>query len=735
MIDSPHRLRASVGTLLALLLGGAAPAAAQTEELRGRVLQEDGRPIPWATVAAAGSQVVADADARFRLAGLQRGTLMLVVSAPGFGVTERRVDVPAADDLVVVLRPDPVALDALTVTGTMKRVSVAASPVKVEVIPAAVLARSATNNLTEALRHVNGVATQLDCGVCYTNGIRIHGMAGPYTAVLIDGMPIMGALASVYGLNGINPSLIEQVEIVKGPSSTLYGSEAMAGVVNVVTKDPRFAPRWSVDASASDDAEANLDFAFTTEPGELSALFSGNVAYDGRYVDDNDDGFSDFPLERRAVLFAKADLHRDGRPRGALTARAFFEERFGGVEGFTPTHRGSDSVYGESIRTGRMELLGTWHPGPLPSLRVEGSFTLHTQDSYYGATPFQADQRTALLNALWSASPGRHDLLAGLTLRHLHYDDDTPATARAERRVVPGLLVQDEVRWDRLSLLAGLRVDRHAEHGTILSPRVAAKWEPWEHTAVRLNAGTGFRVVSVFTEDHAALTGARDVVLEDALAPERSRSVTLNLNQVVEMGPHPMMIDLDLFHTRFSNKIVPDYDRDPDLIVYGNLDGHAISRGVSLALNQNVGFDRFLYSFGVTWQDVFQVAPDGARARELFAPELRGVASATLALRSLPLTLDYSATVTGPMRLPSYPAPFERPERSPTFALHDVRLAWRLPQESELYLAIANVLDHVQPSPLVDPERPFGDAFDTSYVYGPLRGRSLRLGLRYGVAR
>lgn len=736
-------LAAARTPFLALLLGAlvsTAPGQAQGQSatLVGRVAQPDDRPVAYARVGVDGSLrgVVADEEGRFRLTGLPPGEHILRVSAQGYAVARRTVAIPhSGEPVTIVLTPDPVALEALTVTGTRKETAVGESPVKVQIVPTSVLQRNATNNLTEAVQYVNGLYTQVDCGVCYTNNIRINGMAGPYTAILIDGMPLMSSLASVYGLNGINPAIIEQLEIVKGPSSTLYGSEAMAGVVNVITKDPRFTPRWTLDVSATSDAEANVDFAVASEPGDLTGLVSGNVSYNDRFVDENEDGFSDFPLVRRGVLFAKGELSEEGQRRGGLTARYLFEDRFGGVEAWERAHRGSDSLYGESVVTHRVELIGSWLPGWSDRLRVEGSYTFHHQDSYYGDVHYLANQHVAFANLLWGERRGPHDLLVGATARYQVYDDDTPATAESDRRLIPGLLVQDEVEWSSgLSTLGGLRADHHAEHGIILSPRFAAKWQPWERTTLRLNAGTGFRVVNLFTEDHAALTGSREVVIASELEPERSRSVTLNLNQVVEFGPSPMMIDLDVFHTRFSNKIVPDYDRDPNLIVYDNLAGHAVSRGISLALNQNVDFERFLYTVGVTLQDVYAVE-DGVERDEFFAPRVRAVASATYDVRSLPLSVDYTASLTGPMRMPSFDEPFARPERSPTYSVHNLQANWRLGEGSQLYLSMKNLFDYAQPTPLIDPERPFGDAFDTTYVYGPLRGRYLMLGLRQGIGR
>lgn len=713
--------------------------SAEAGRVLGRVVQQDGRPVPYAGVVLAGTQrgAVADAEGRFRMTGLGDGLHELLVSAPGFASESVTVAVGEARVVQIVLEPDPVALEALTVTGTLNSTTVSASPVKVSVVPRAVLQRSATNNLVDAIGFVNGIYPQVDCGVCYTNNLRINGMEGPYTAVLIDGMPIMSSLASVYGLNGINPALIEQVEIVKGPSSTLYGSEAMAGVINVITKDPRFAPRFAVDASGTTDAEGNIDFAVSTEPGDLSGFLSGNVAYNERFVDGNGDGFSDFPLARRGVVFGKLDWSPDGRRRGTLTAKYLYEDRFGGVEGWTSADRGSGRVYGESIYTNRVELLGRYRPTWSDDVRFEGSYAWHDQDSWYGNASYDATQHIAFANALWGTALGAHDLLVGATARLQSYDDNTPATAAIERRFIPGVMVQDELRLmgSHLTLLGGLRADHHESHGVIVSPRFAVKWDVLEHTALRLNAGTGFRVVNLFTEDHAALTGAREVVIASELEPERSRSVTFNLNQIVEFGPNPMMIDVDLFHTRFSNKIVPDYDVDPNQIVYGNLRGHAVSRGVSVSLNQNIDFDRFLYSVGLTLQDVYTADGDGVREPEFFAPDVRAVLSGTWNLRPLPLRFDYTGSVTGPMRLPTYDDPFARDDRSPWYSVHNVQGTWTFASASELYLSVRNVFDYRQPSPLIDPLDPFGDAFDTAYVYGPMRGRSVMVGLRYGVGR
>ncbi len=327
-----------------------------------------------------------------------------------------------------------------------------------------------------------------------------------------------------------------------------------------------------------------------------------------------------------------------------------------------------------------------------------------------------------------------HDILAGLTLRYQVYDDGTPATPTAERRFIPGIFFQDEfAAGPDLRLLGGLRLDHHEAHGVIPAPRLSVKWQPLLDTALRLNLGSGFRVVSVFTEDHAALTGARQVVIEEALEPERSWSSALNVNHVFPFGGNNMVVDVDAFYTRFGIRIVPDYDTHPDRIIYRNLRGRSVSRGVALSFNQNFLDFPLLYSVGITVQDVY-TETDGERRQELFAPDYKATLGLSYTFTDA-LTLDYTGTFVGPMRLPEYPAPYTRPTRSPAYATHNLQATWRPRAGVELLAAARNLFDFRQGSPLVAPHDPFGPDFDTAYVWGPIHGRELLLGARVGLSR
>lgn len=239
-------------------------------------------------------------------------------------------------------------------------------------------------------------------------------------------------------------------------------------------------------------------------------------------------------------------------------------------------------------------------------ISIEGSYTHHFQDSYYGTQYYKASQSTGFANLIWTHDLKDHTLLTGLTGKWQKYEDNSPAKTGFQNLI--GMFLQDE--WqatEAFTLLTGLRMDYHEAHGTIFSPRVNLKyaWSDW--TTARLNLGSGFRQVHLFTEDHAALTGTREVLIREDLNPERSLNATLNLSHIYQAKNYGTgNLSLDIFYNYFTNRITPDYEISPDLVVYRNLDGYGITRGASLSASHDF---KFPLSFKVagTFQQAFQV--------------------------------------------------------------------------------------------------------------------------------
>ncbi len=650
------------------------------------------------------------------------------------------------------LEPTGAELEEVVITGTMREVSRSESPVAIEVVSPKLFRKNPSPVLFDAVGMVNGVRSQLNCSVCNTGDIHINGMEGPYTMVLIDGMPIVSALSTVYGLSGIPISMIERVEVMKGPGSSLHGSEAMGGIINVITRDPAFAPRASADVMVTNWQEMSLDLGARFGKGRVSDLVGVNLFRYGDPRDENGDGFTDVTLQDRISIFNKVALSRPDKRMASLAGRYVVEERWGGQVQWAPEFAGSDSVYGEVIGTRRWELIGQYQLPMASRVMLQVSANGHAQRSWYGTTRYDADQRVLFGQLSWGERlGGRHEVLAGLAYRYTSYNDDTPATSvfdsdgefiqdRPEKRPLPGLFLQDEWSINELhKLLVGIRSDLDKDHGLVHSPRLAYKWAPNDRWVVRGNFGTGFRVVNLFAEDHAALTGARTVVIAESLRPERSINGAINVVKRWPGEERSFGLDGTLFHTYFTDRILPDYTTDPELIIYANLDGHAVSRGASVTVNARSAMPLRL-SAGVTYMEVFTVQ-DGRRSDIYFAPRWSGTFTASYDW-SVRWSTDLTGQVYGPMRLPVFPNDF-RPDHGLTHALLNVQVKYRAGRGIEVYGGLKNLLDFVPKDPIMRPFDPFdrrvndpidnpnGYSFDPSYIYAPLQGIRGFLGLRW----
>ena len=510
----------------------------QNAEITGAVT-DNGIPIPFANIYLEGTTLgtATDEEGNYVLKGIPAGDYKLNATVLGYLPFSTKIKLIEYEkkSFPIRLSASTEQLEETVVTGTLKPVNRLESPVPVEVYSTTFLKQNPTASIFEALQNVNGVRPQINCNVCNTGDIHINGLEGPYTLVLIDGLPIVSGLGTVYGLSGIPNSFIEQIEIVKGPASSLYGSEAVGGLINIITKNTLEAPDFFVDAFATGWGEYNLDIGTKLHIGKKTDMLLGiNYFNYDTPIDNNGDNFTDVTMQNRVSVFQKWNFERNNSRIFSMAGRFFYEDRWGGELQWTPAYRGGDEIYGESIYTRRWEILGKYQLPIKEKMLLSFSYNDHSQNSVYGNISYLADQRIGFTQLTWDKSLGAHDLLFGSALRYNYYDDNTTATTdiqgnRATETLIPSLFAQNEIRLaKRHALLLGLRYDYDRRHGSIYTPRTAYRWKVSDNDILRLNAGTGFRVVNLFTEEHAALTGARAVIITEELKPESSFNLNLN---------------------------------------------------------------------------------------------------------------------------------------------------------------------------------------------------------------
>jgi outer membrane receptor for ferrienterochelin and colicins len=691
---------------------------------------------------------------------LQVPSAVDTVQVPGGDIS--RTSTPV-DTLPQFINPD---MDEIVISGTLKPMRRLESPVAVEVYSSQFLKKNPVPSIFEALQMVNGVRPQLNCNVCNTGDIHINGLDGPYTMVTIDGMPIVSGLSTVYGLFGIPNQMIERVEIVKGPASGLYGSEAVGGLINIITKSPLKAPIVSADVMATSWQEYQADLSASFKAGKKAHTMLGIHLYQYDHpVDHNNDGFTDMTLQKRLSLFNKWTLARKYDRVADIGLRFYKENRWGGEMNWDKSFRGGDSLYGESIYTNRTEFIGRYQLPMAEKLLFSWSYTHHKQDSYYGITPFMALQKIGFGQLTWDKLRGAHNMLAGIALRYNFMDDNTSATTEPQTgnnkpdiNWLPGVFLQDEIKVSgKHDLLLGLRYDHHQEHGHIFTPRVAWKWKAFKNGILRLNAGTGFRVVNIFTEDHAALTGARTIEIREEIRPEKSYNINLNYHHRIVSGHSFLTIDGSAWYTRFSNQIIPDYDTDPNKVIYQNLNGHSLSRGISLNLDYNFN-NRFKAMAGATVQDVFIVNDKQERLRPVLVEKWSSVWNMSYHFPKAGLTIDYTGNVYGPMRLPLASHLDPRPAYSPVWSIQNLQFSKKI-KHIEIYGGIKNLLNwtpdrnvpfliarsddpfdkqvqyDASGTIIATPDNPYALSFDPTYMYAPNQGRRLFFGLRYTLMK
>ena len=252
---------------------------AQLISLSGSVTDNEGNPLSYATIALKSTTygTSSSEDGSYELRNIEPGQYTLEVSFVGFSSHTQEIKLPEDSQTPkhISLETSEVLMDDLVISGTMKQVQRSQSPVPVEVYTTSFFKKNPTSNMFEALQNLNGVRPQINCSVCNTGDIQINGLDGPYTMILIDGVPIVSSLATVYGLSGIPSSLIDRMEVVKGPASSLYGSEAIGGLINIITKTPETADQLSVDVMTTSWLESNIDLGTKVQLGDLGSVLLG----------------------------------------------------------------------------------------------------------------------------------------------------------------------------------------------------------------------------------------------------------------------------------------------------------------------------------------------------------------------------------------------------------------------------------------------------------------------------
>ncbi|MDG1402777.1 TonB-dependent receptor [Polaribacter sp.] len=735
-----------------ILFLGITSSYGQTNTISGKIKSGSGV-LPYANIYLKKTKIgtTSNENGFYELRNIPKGNYTLIVSSIGYQTKTIKISFNSNQKLTKNFSlSENNSLDEIVISGTLRPVTKSNSPVPVEVYSTSFFKKNPTPSIFESMQNVNGVRPQLNCNVCNTGDIHINGLEGPYTFVLIDGMPIVSGLSTVYGLTGIPQALIERVEVVKGSASTLYGSEAVGGIINIITKRPSNSPKLTTDTFTSSWGEINTDVGLRYKLSEkIESLLGVNYFNYQNRIDNNEDGFTDLTLQHRISFFNKINIERKNNKVFTIAGRYVYEDRWGGEMDWEKKYRGTNIKYGESIYTNRWETFGTYQLPTTENINFQFSANGHYQDSFYGTDKYEAAQLIGFGQFVYNKRiKENHNFLLGIAYRYTFYDDNTFATIdengiknKPSKTHLPGIFLQDEISLNKQNkLLLGARWDYNSIHGNIFSPRINYKWNSKDNSDIfRISVGNGFRVANVFTEDHAALTGAREVEFRGQLKPETSWNTNINYVKKINTENIFITFDTSIFYTYFNNRILPDYESDPNKIIYANLNGYSISKGISFT-SDILFTNGFTMNIGATFMDV-SVTENNIKTRQLLTETFSGVWSISYKFDTN-FTLDYTGNLYGPMRLPLLGVNDNRAEFSPWFSIQNIQLTKKFSNSWEVYGGIKNLLNFTPPANSINnANNPFDIgidtvknpelAFDPSYVYASNQGIRAFAGIRF----
>lgn len=742
------------------------PALAQQGSLHG-VVHDGQSPVPFANILLQGtdSGAFSGEDGRFQLAGIPPGAYQAVVSAIGYRPLKVAFTVSEGGDPLnlgrLELKEDVMGLEAVVVTGTRTNRYRKDLPVAVNVMTAEAFDAAQAVCLADGLSYQPGLRTETDCQTCNYTQVRMNGLGGSYSQILINSRPIFSALNGLYGLEQIPASMISRVEVVRGGGSVLYGSSAIAGTINIITRDPR-KDTYSLSANHALIGESAHDNLLNFNISQLSEDRDAGLSFfasrrQRQEFDANNDGFSELPRLLNHSFGLKSFLRPRDELRLELSLNSITEERNGGDLLDNPPHQRTQSEQRSThIFSGDIGL--DWTINGHSSLMAYGG-AQHTRRTHYtglfgqdgyGNTRNHTLQAGLQYNHTLSVFPaGSNTFTLGAEFQLDDVMDEIPAYNFLVDQITQqwGFFLQSDWKvGEKLTLLAGGRINVHnLMDRAVFTPRFSAMYAFLPDLKLRASYARGFRAPQAFDTDlHIAFAGGgvATIQISPGLKPEYSDSYSASLD-FDRPGEHAIYgFTLSGFHTRLYDAFVLEEqatDADGNLQLSRRNGGHSTVAGLTLEGRANLDnwveasagftFQRSTFDDPVAWSaDI-----PGSR-RYLRTPDQYGFYSLSF-LNGKDINIFLTGIYTGPMLAPHFGgAPGvdgDRLEVTPHFWETNLKLSYtfrlpRLQQSLQLSAGVQNIFNAYQSDFDTGPNR------DSNYIYGPARPRTYFMGLKWG---
>lgn len=750
---------------------------AQDIVIVGHVVSE-GEHIPFASVFLEGTQkgTTTDVTGHYMMVELPAGEYNLVARAIGFKQKKEKVMLTPGITLEVKfdLEREVLSVDEVVITGTKTFKRRTESAVVVNVMDSKAIRSVAANTVSDILNFQPGLRMEVDCQTCNYTQLRMNGLGGAYSQILINSRPVLSPLTGLYGLEQLPSQMVERIEVVRGGASALYGSSAIGGTVNIITKIPdRSAYEISTSGSSINGSAAdyNMNGTLTVLSQKRNSGMSLYTSHRTREsYDHNDDGFSELPKlgnnsfgfnsffklkENHKLELSFSSLHEYRRGGDAIDKPAYLamqsEERtheilMGGLDYEILSRESQNSwiFYMAGQLTKRDHFTGI-------SPDNENDLIAYRSDPPYGDsrnTTFQVGNQYNHRIANFLKGINVLTIGAEMNFDNVHDQIETYEYLINQETRNLGVFVQSDWAINRSwTLLAGIRGDYHNFiDRMMLNPRISLLLRPDTKSQIRLGWSTGFRAPQAFDADmHLAFAGGgiQQVRLSPDLKEEKSQSLSGSWNFDHATENFIWGFTLEGFSTRLKNAFILEevLMDEQGLTVLEKRNGNVSNvHGGTFEIRWNyrqraqvesgLTLQKSTYSEPVKWSEQLEGVKDYLRT-----PESYGYFTFRF-MPSNPFEASLTGIYTGKMKIPHYGLPGDAgtPENdllfiSPSSWDLGTKISYRInipriDSGVELFGGVSNILDDYQN----DFDK--GKNRDSNYVYGPSKPRTVYFGLR-----
>lgn len=618
------------------------------------------------------------------------------------------------------------------------------NPILTENITGAELCKAACCNLAESFETNASVDAYYSNAVTGAKQIRLLGLDGTYVQLLTENIPSLRGLATPYGLGYIPGAWMEAIQISKGTASVKNGYESIAGQINVEYLKPQTADKFFINALVNNAGKREMNAVGSAIlNNNLSTLFLAHVENNAQVDDYQGDGFLDHPFLRQYNLLNRWYYGTD-HFHLHVGFKALIENRTTGQIDFQRgQERDIDQPYGIGIDTDRYEgflKMGyTLNNDRNANFGTIFSLSNHRQDAFFGIRDYSGEQLNYYMNLMFQTDifNASNTLTTGYSLNYDDYVEYLNQNEYLRSELVQGVFTEYVYKHDDDFILqAGLRLDYHNLYGLLFTPRIHARYSFAEHTIFRVSAGKGYRTPNVLAENNHFLANSRTIIIAPDLMQEEAWNFGLNMTKYFSVGPRQLTANIEAYRTSFVNQIIVDLDSSVDEVSFYNLDGESFANNYQIELAYEIirGLDArtaFRYS------DVQFSLKGGALVEKPLMSRYKGLITLSYATPLKKWQFDLTSQFNGPGRIPSTssnPAEYQMAESFDPYTIIHAQVT-KYFKTWNLYVGVENLTNFTQEHPVLAADQPFGSYFDGSLIWGPLHGRKIYVGFRFGISR